>query len=78
MKIELPPAIQPWLIDLLRLFSFDLRPINRTSHFSRKSITMKNDGHENKQIQRRADHLISEASGGRYADKGNRAQLQRQ
>ena len=27
-------------------------PINRTSHFSKKSINLENDGHENKQIQR--------------------------
>jgi len=35
---------------------FDLLPINRTSHFSKKSINPENDGHENKQIQRRANH----------------------
>jgi hypothetical protein len=29
----------------------DLLPINRTSHFSKKSINPENDGHENKQIQ---------------------------
>lgn len=28
----------------------DLPPINRTSHISKKSITLENDGHENKQI----------------------------
>jgi len=29
----------------------DLPPLNRTSHFSKKSITLENDGHENQQIQ---------------------------
>ena len=32
-------------------YAIDLLPINRTSHFSKKSINPENDGHENKQIQ---------------------------
>ena len=28
----------------------DLPPTTRTSYFSKKSVTMENDGHENKQI----------------------------
>ncbi len=48
----------------------DLPPINRTSHFSKKSINPENDGHENEQIQRRADHWVSEASRGRQANRG--------
>ena len=31
----------------------DLHPINRTNHFSEKSVTPENDVHEKKQIQRR-------------------------
>jgi hypothetical protein len=31
--------------------SYDLLPINHTIHFSKKSVTMENDGYENKQIQ---------------------------
>ena len=46
----------------------DLLPIGRTSHISKKSITPENDGHENKQIQRRANHWIFKVSRGRYAD----------
>ena len=34
----------------------DLLPMSRTSHFSKKSINPENDGHQNKQIQRRTDH----------------------
>ena len=30
--------------------SSDLLPLNRTAHISKKSITLENDGHENKQI----------------------------
>ena len=34
-------------------WSRDLPPTNRTSHISKESINPENDGHENKQIQRR-------------------------
>jgi hypothetical protein len=37
----------------------DLLPINRTGYFSKKSINPENDGHENKQIQRRADQQLN-------------------
>ena len=30
--------------------TIDLLPLNRTAHISKKSITLENDGHENKQI----------------------------
>ena len=52
----------------------DLLPINRTSYFSKKSIYSENDGHENKQIQRRANHWFFEAGRSGHADQGNRAQ----
>ncbi len=39
----------------------DLPPVNRTSYFSKKSINPENDGHENKQIQRSADHWFPAA-----------------
>ena len=58
--------------------AYDLPPINRTSHFSKKSVDMENDGHENEQILRRADHWISEASRSRYANQGDRAQARLQ
>ena len=38
------------------LVSVTCPPINRTSDFSKESINLENDGHENKQIQRRADY----------------------
>ena len=38
------------------MFLTALLPISRTSYFSKKSINPENDGHENKQIQRRANH----------------------
>jgi len=57
---------------------FDLPPINRTSYFSKKSINLENDGYENKQIQRRANHWFSKASRSRYADHGDRAQTRLQ
>jgi hypothetical protein len=53
------------------VIAFDLLPINRTSHFSKKSINPENDGHENKQIQRRANHWFSAAGRSRYADQGD-------
>jgi hypothetical protein len=56
----------------------DLPPINRTAHFSKKSITLENDGHENKQIQRRADHWFSAAGRSRHADQGDRSQARLQ
>ena len=37
-------------LSLIGLAPGDLPPINRTSHISKKSITLENDGHENKQI----------------------------
>jgi hypothetical protein len=57
---------------------FDLPPINRTSHISKKSITLENDGHENKQIQRRADHWFPAAGRIRHADQGTWAQARLQ
>ena len=56
----------------------DLPPINRTSHISKKSITLENDGHENKQIQRRADHWFSAVGRSRHADQGTWAQARLQ
>jgi hypothetical protein len=53
-------------------------PINRTSYFSKKSINPENDGHENKQIQRRANHLLSAAGRSGHADQGDRAQTRLQ
>jgi L-serine dehydratase len=56
----------------------DLPPINRTSYFSKKSINPENDGHENKQIQRRANHWLSAAGRSGHADQGDRAQTRLQ
>jgi hypothetical protein len=39
----------------------DLLLVNHTSYFSKESINPENDGHENKQIQRRTDHWLFEA-----------------
>lgn len=33
-------------------------PINPTNYFSKESIDLESNGHENKQIKRRADHLF--------------------
>ena len=52
----------------------DLPPTNRTSYSSKKSINPENDGHENKQIQRRADHWFPAAGRGWDADQGDRTQ----
>jgi DNA invertase Pin-like site-specific DNA recombinase len=56
----------------------DLLPLNRTSHFSKESINPENDGHENKQIQRRANHWFSAAGRGWHADQGDRTQTRLQ
>ena len=45
-------------IDASGLVVHDLPPINRTVHSSKNP---ENDGQETKQIQRRADHRISQA-----------------
>ena len=57
-----------------KLDPIDLPPINRTSHSSKESITLENDGHENQQIQRRANHRLSAPSRGRDANQGHRPQ----
>ena len=63
----LTPALQVPQTSLENLN--DLLPITCTSHFSKESVNPENDGHENKQIQRRADHWLFEASRSRYADQ---------
>lgn len=40
---------------------FDLPPASRTNLNSRKSVTMENDGYEEEQIQRRANHWVHQA-----------------
>ena len=56
----------------------DLPPITRTSHSSKKSINPENDGHENKQIQRRENHWLSAPSRSGHADQGDRPQTRLQ
>ena len=56
----------------------DLLPINCTVHFPNKYINPENDGYENKQIHRGADHWLSAPGRGRYADQGDWAQTRLQ
>nr|MDP2191369.1 hypothetical protein [Rhodoferax sp.] len=45
----------------------DLPPPSHTIVNSRKSVNQENDGYENQQIQRRANHWLFEAGRGRHA-----------
>ena len=67
IKLRQPAAALAHLTRALALDgnNFDLPPPNRTSHFSKKPVSMENDGHENEQVQRRADHwLLRQAEAG--------------
>ena len=56
----------------------DLLPISRTSHFSKKSVTMENDGHANQANTAKSKLLVFKAGRSRYASQGNRAQARLQ
>ncbi len=80
-QVPIHPAVAPLVARLLAASkdgylvpssADDLPPINRTSHISKKSINPENDGHENKQIQRRADHWFPAAGRSWHADQGDR------
>jgi len=50
------------------LFRFDLPPPSRTILNDRKSVNQENDGHEEKQIHRGADHRLHQAGRGWNAE----------
>ena len=70
---ELPDAKESAISTYLENTDFrddDLPPTSRTSIKFVKSVNQENDGHEEEQIYRRADHWLSEAGRGRHPDQG--------
>jgi hypothetical protein len=62
----------------LRRSEGDVLLIKRTNHFAKQLMYRENDGHENKQMQRRADYWFSAAVRSQHANQGHRAQTRLQ
>ncbi len=60
-RLDTRKGIEHWKAQGSDFAHIDLPPGSRTNLNSRKSVTMENDGYEEEQIQRRANHWVHQA-----------------